>query len=331
MKANKLLKTLAASTMSLALLAGVTVMPAMAAAPEVTITKSLTVTNSAPAYVVNPATSFTFAIGQGTDVPGGENTQPIVAGPAGGAYFAEGADTITFAPSTAASDSAARSKTTQISFDMSKFTAPGIYRYTVTETKGTYDGMSYDETSYNMDVYVVNGTGGLEIATVLFEGAEGDAKTNATFTNTYTTNNLTITKRVTGSQGDKNNPFEFTVTVNGQEGEKFTMVDGTTTKEITSGEKVTFDLKDGESVTIYGLSAGDTYTVDETDANENGYTTSVNGNETGSINTDTTVTYTNDRDPSTPTGVIMNVAPYALMVVIAVAGVAVFMRKRVED
>ena len=55
------------------------------------------------------------------------------------------------------------------------------------------------------------------------------------------------------------------------------------------------------------------------------------GQTNGTISADATVKYENSKNATTPTGVIMNVAPYALMVVIAVAGVAVFMRKRVED
>ena len=43
------------------------------------------------------------------------------------------------------------------------------------------------------------------------------------------------------------------------------------------------------------------------------------------------VEFTNDREASTPTGIVMNVAPYALLVVIAAAGCLVFLRKRDED
>ena len=46
---------------------------------------------------------------------------------------------------------------------------------------------------------------------------------------------------------------------------------------------------------------------------------------------DVTVLYENNREASTPTGIVMNVAPYALLVVIAAAGCFVFLRKRDED
>lgn len=43
------------------------------------------------------------------------------------------------------------------------------------------------------------------------------------------------------------------------------------------------------------------------------------------------IEFNNSRNSSTPTGIVMNVAPYALLVVVAVAGCFVFLRKRNED
>ena len=43
------------------------------------------------------------------------------------------------------------------------------------------------------------------------------------------------------------------------------------------------------------------------------------------------MTFINTRDAVSPTGIVMNVAPYALLVVVAAAGCFVFMRKRRED
>lgn len=48
-------------------------------------------------------------------------------------------------------------------------------------------------------------------------------------------------------------------------------------------------------------------------------------------NDNPTHTITNTRSTTTPTGIVMNVAPYALLVVVAVAGCFVFLRKRNED
>lgn len=127
-----------------------------------------------------------------------------------------------------------------------------------------------------------------------------------------------------------------------------------------SGKTIT--LKHYEAIKIYGLVAGDDYAIVENDGGKNGYsTTATIGGQNASFpaiedpeNPETTVVqysvagtiaqdneskkveqvkvaYTNDRTSTTPTGVVMNVAPYILLVVIAVAGAFVFLRKRRED
>ena len=111
------------------------------------------------------------------------------------------------------------------------------------------------------------------------------------------------------------------------------------------------------------MSRNDKYTISERAANKNGYTTTikvntveveeadwidgnndgkkdgVSGNVEAKVSEDNTdaydveneVLFTNDRDAVSPTGIVMNVAPYALLVVIAAAGCFVFLRKRDED
>lgn len=177
--------------------------------------------------------------------------------------------------------------------------------------------------------------------------------------------NLTIEKTVTGAQGDKESDFHFAIEINGQAGEKYAATvytkgaDGnypttsTETYTFETGESKTIAMHHGEKIVITGLSADDTYEISEVEADQNGYTTTVTGTNTndtvngdaitsGSIATvatddgdkvdaDKTIVYTNKRDASTPTGIVMNVAPYALLVVVAVAGCFVFLRKRNED
>lgn len=109
-------------------------------------------------------------------------------------------------------------------------------------------------------------------------------------------------------------------------------------------------LKHHQAIKIYGLQKN-SWEITEQATNE--YTTEIQvsvgsgtpNNETrfvtGSITSydgnadivDVQVDYTNTRDIDdvTPTGVIMNVAPYVLMVVIAAAGCFVFLRKRRDD
>ena len=82
--------------------------------------------------------------------------------------------------------------------------------------------------------------------------------------------NLSVTKTVTG-RGDPEKDFHFTVTlgdlsITGLYGDLY----------FTAGT-ATFTLKNGETVTATGLPAGTTYTVTETEANQDGYSTTASG------------------------------------------------------
>ena len=95
---------------------------------------------------------------------------------------------------------------------------------------------------------------------------------------------LTVEKIVQGNRGETDRKFTFTVTLTG---ESQTGIEANTINDkygdMTFENGVaTFTLKHGESITASGLPAGLTYSVEETDANENGYTTSNSGN-TGTI------------------------------------------------
>ncbi len=181
------------------------------------------------------------------------------------------------------------------------------------------------------------------------------------FTADYDTYTLTVKKYVTGDMGNKNDDFAFTVKfTNLPDGVK--VYNGTTNVD---GD-VTGTLSDGETITITGIPAvgkdgnAVSYVVSEKFATNLGYSTEyeVNANinawdGTNATNptskpdgTDTTMTaasqdmnadetncieFNNSRNSSTPTGIVMNIAPYALLVVVAVAGCFVFLRKRNED
>ncbi len=108
-----------------------------------------------------------------------------------------------------------------------------------------------------------------------------------TVDNRYTpaapTGDLTVSKVVAGNAGDTSKAFSFTVklsdnTINGNYGD-MTFADGA----------ATFTLKHNEQKTASGLPAGITYEVTETEANQNGYTTTSTG-ASGSIVKDQTVT-----------------------------------------
>ena len=239
---------------------------------------------------------------------------------------------------------------------------PGVYKYTIKEdaTTNPYDGVTYDDSVKTLYVTIIQGTNGLEVkATELVN--ENGSKTND-FNNDYdadieTLHDVKIIKKVEGDFGDKvNDVFKFTVTVGGEANETYYVeyVEGgnqqtVKTDAINEGESKAFNIRHDGYVKIYGLDADDTYTVVESDYADKGYTAYVDtayadghthdtvGVTAGdtineaTIGEDSTVAIFNVKTSSPATGIVMNVAPYALLVVVAVAGCFVFLRKRNED
>lgn len=229
----------------------------------------------------------------------------------------------------------------------SKFTAPGIYRYKITQEKPVLDGLNVTHEALFLDVYVENGGTDYVVKGCTLSAEAGSGKKTDGFVNDYATHKLTITKVVKGNQGDKNQKFEFTVTIKGTDGERYEYAipseNGLTVssgKQAKSGESFTVKLKDGESVIVYGLSSEDKFTVTEADYHSIGYKTSYKiGDDTSwtdgnsiaekAIGTsDTTVTFTNTKEATVPTDVIRTVVPYAAIVAFAAVMGVVFFRPR---
>lgn len=280
-----------------------------------------------------------------------------------------------------------KSVETPFSLNADCFDHAGVYRYVVEEVEGDYEGVYYDVTEKPLYLYVGYEDGSQELSVlyaVMVNGLNEDGTENKTseIVNDYGTNDvedeigsLSIVKEVSGNQGNRSEPFEFTIKIDGASGEKYRATiytydenEGKWVEEtdkafdIVSGDPnaKTFTLTNAQKIVISGLSATDRYTIVETAANTNNYKTLVEGDEegidtvenentknepvtiTGTIATANTedgntveagkiITYQNIRNISTPTGIVMNVAPYALLVVIAAAGCFVFLRKRDED
>lgn len=234
----------------------------------------------------------------------------------------------------------------------------GIYQYTVKEETPTtgYEGMGYDNSTYNIyafvyeddtaDAIVVEKDGKLLSDNVTKEN-ESKKFEKVEFVNDYDVHTLTITKTVTGNQGEKNRGFEFKFKVTGNvAGEKFKWIAYDKNGNPVEGEsgsgavgtETTVQLKDGESVKIYGLSSTDGYSVSESDYTTNdGYKTKVDGTvvegnkKEGTITTDITVAYVNDRGITTPTGIVTEYAPYILLVAAAGAFAVLFLRRKKEE
>lgn len=177
-------------------------------------------------------------------------------------------------------------------------------------------------------------------------------------------NTTILSKKVDGAMGNRSTRFTFTVklgtTVNGKQytvqymkrnaddtaweldttrtGENFVLGDAA-----TSDLEANVTLAHDEAIRIIGISNNETVTVTETSYAADGYATPTIAGGTVDVNNKNKtvvkfdkektndVAYTNTRDAVSPTGLAMNVAPYALLVVVAAAGCFVFLRKRRED
>lgn len=330
-----------------------------------TITKYLEI----PAYIMTPDVTFDFTIAGATNVGSQKiNGIPVQAGATGDITQTAGAD---FNPGTTV-PTADRTEDAQATFkvDLNKYSAPGIYKYSVEEnTKNPYDGVTYSTETKDLYVYIQNkvddegnyvdsnidGTPDLEVAYVMLVNVNEDptapANKDNSFKNKYgkdesgedTVFDLTLTKKITGNVANLSDEFDFTVTINADNVNDKFVLRQQGEEDIIIGDKegTVVTLGNNESITIYGLSAKDKYTIVESYGTKEGYTTTATVDEVtynlngglmvkgeDGINADVSVVYTNDKTASTPTGVVMTVAPYIVMVAVA-AGVAfLFLRRR---
>lgn len=345
-------KRMATAALAGAMVLSMNGMSAFAAVTEFNLTKEVTTDGNTHA----PSTTFSFTITEGEE--GTLGTATVYAGVAGGLTL-DTANDFSFAPGDEVS--ASYTKTGKIKVDATKFKKPGVYHYLVTETDGKYDGIIYDKTPRHLYVFVVNGTDGYEVDAIKVVKDGDTAKADdLKVVNIYgdkdnpdkdNVHDFIIKKTVTGNQGDKKMDFSFTVKINGddtdkkadgkekykavktdQDGKEYIMHIEEVESENDEGES--FTLKEGETLHIYGLSKNDEYTVIENDANTDGYTTTVKGdNAKGNLDADgVVVEFINDKNVGPATGVAMTFAPYVLLVAAAGGlGAVVLGKKKRED
>lgn len=323
-----------------------------------------------------PDTTFTFTVNpvaEDGDITVDGTAIHYYAGKAGDIKFTD----IAFSPETGNTPSTNYTANGNIEVKKDAYTKPGVYAYTVTENNGGYDGIDYDTATRYVYVYVVNtqGTNNVEagkdkdgnklyVSSIVVTKKVTDKETgkekevkSKDFNNDYGQNNdkthdVTIIKKLAGDMAEADKQFTFNVTITpaNSNNEKYmvkikTLATSSETVtealEVTNGKaKETYNLKGDEYVTISGLSIGDTIEVTETEAGQDGYTTTYTydgveaGYEDANKNTNMVtkdnakITVTNTKTATSPTGVIMNIAPYALMVVLAGAFAVVFLTRR---
>ena len=240
--------------------------------------------------------------------------------------------------------------------DFSVVTENGLDLYLIVERENPDT-----EVNEESDTYKITGAfiyaDGATYDTEAEEGKETDAKT-AQYENNYkldesgsTVGTLTFSKTINGAMGSSGDKFDFTVT--GTENDPLTP-DDVYNYERTGSEPATGTVKvgadgtlsfqnvtGGDTITIKGLDKG-SYTVTEAENNMGydvsykvGKATDATEGSSADVNVEAqktaAVEFINTRDAVSPTGLVMDIAPYALLVVVAAVGCFVFLRKRRED
>lgn len=257
-------------------------------------------------------------------------------------------------------------KEVTVDFSNVSFTAPGIYRYIVTEHASSEGGITNDGVpTRTIDVHVIYDEGSepqLKIAGyVMYSGtvagnANLDSNKSSEYVNEYKTSDLTLEKQVTGNQGDRDKYFEFTVSISNAvpgtvydvdlsnaEGNPSVEGSGKTNSGTLTADDGTvtanYYLKHGQSIIIQGLAPDTEYEITETAYAQDGYSTSfVIDSSSSEDSSDTevqvmgendhTVVFTNDKDGTVPTGILLETAPYIGLGVAVLVSLALLIATR---
>ena len=186
-------------------------------------------------------------------------------------------------------------------------------------------------------------------------GAYVDTKSQG-FTNSYDTSDLTFRKEVSGNQASKDKYFEFTVAIqNAVAGTVYdvditgadatsgsnaaTITENTGKNNVTSltvGDDGTvtqkFYLQHGQEIKIQGIAKDSTYDVTENKEDYKSEGAVLDGYKDATAGTvesnDLKTSYKNTREGVIPTGIIMAVAPFAVVTLIGGAGLVTMVMKK---
>ncbi len=360
MKKTRITKVLTAAALSAAMVMSMGGMTAFAEEP-VTINKDLVV----PAEANVPDVSFSFTI-EGSDARADGGEDEIKTGV--GNLTIEDADFDVTDKATIGDDGLYRAtKSLTVNIPDGTYTQPGVYRYEVTE--GAAQGavaadITNDSVSKKyLDIFVKKVDDKCEVyGSRLVNDLNGIDDKNGkakSFENTYTTYDLDLTKHVTGDMGETDYPFEFTVEFSGPVNTTFT-VGGTGYEEDSVtlvGEKgestgtatMKVNLADAETLELSGIPSCVEYTITETNPGKGYSTTNVIDGDWQTVEFDGENDYSTEKQTMTQkdhkvdfvnnrnagdipaTGIILNFAPYILLVAFAGVFAVLFLRKRREE
>lgn len=267
--------------------------------------------------------------------------------------------------------------------DFSLPEGPGKYCFEIKETSNGTPGVTYDNSTRYLVITVANNDNlnGYVYYAQLYDSNYSPAtsiKGQATgtkvdganaFTNTYTANNVVISKDIKGGLGDLAAKFNFKVKLtvadtknaNQYVGAKVVHSDDTAVTVGTvwsisakDSEDVWYDVKLGrnDQLELENLPEGVIVTVKETDGNE--YTVEQNTSDINSKNANTSyakigtmnnsivtatvgavngsIGFVNTKEGTPDMGVVLDNAPYiAMLAIVAIGGVALMLNKRRRD
>lgn len=197
-----------------------------------------------------------------------------------------------------------------------------------------------------------------KVELVEVDGGGAPAEAMATFTNEYTFETMDISKTVLGSLGDITKKFEMDFLLENADGTANTITypyrvvvgadEGEEEGTIENGGS--FSIKHGQTIRIYGLQKDTKVTLTETDASAATYKTEITYNH-GPDNQDKTEemeanrsagempiveginsqAFVNRRDTTTPTGIWLNILPYALIVLVAAGAATLYIVSKRRD
>ena len=327
--------------------------------------------NTSFKFVIEPKT--VTETNDGKDITGVEGGLKFVEGE--GVTLGDSGKTanLQFAPDANVAPSAKYTENVSLKIEKDAFKknnqyVPGRYHYTIHEVRNAidsnyidYDGVGYSEVTHEVIVYAYFDEAGdfkcVLSNTVLTSNTDEDrenAKSDIVFDNTYGDNtddsqlkDITITKTIAGTLRSADDEFEITVGVNDNStpGQlyyatwKSTVTENQEHTQIVNGETKKFYVKGTGTITVYGIPAQATVSVEET--NSKGYTAhyEFNGGEKTTekvagvtlTNRHNTVNIENVKDAITPTGIVTEYAPYILLVAAAGAFAVLFLRRKKEE
>ncbi len=219
----------------------------------------------------------------------------------------------------------------------SSYASAGEYKYAITQNSGSTQGMNYDSGIIHFCILVTKNKSGESTANAYLY-SDGTAAKKEGFENTYEVRSLSITQSVSGNTVNAQEEFDVSVTITPETGKaiKYDLGYSSTNSEsgeIYSREKdaitKSFKMKPGEKLTIYNIPVGVTYSVQNT--SDNGYqATYTNGSGTVGSE-DINVSITNERNSDLNVGVVLEYAPYVVILAVVAAGVVILILRQKKE